>query len=333
MACVTVMQTRYVLGFPRHEKGEQVFVLPLARALTRIYRTDAHFAAYATPNGRRLVREALDQTPITMTCAVFDIDCDDVHGTTRSVPKAWRLELQKKLRDLADAHPDPYFYETRGGARIVYELAAPEVLRSQADAKRWAQDYVIAVAYLERMFGIVADRACADWQRLYRLPHATREPHGLPEQRNAIGNAHQIGVLAVEANAADLDAARKRSKAFAGQSALDFSCDPRVGNGVLFHVLAARGLIIRAHGSNSFVIRCPNEAAHTTGHAGDGSTVLYLPAAGKQFGAIHCMHGHCVGMRGVDWLGLFSPHERRAAKSLPWRAAPVAWSGSETRSG
>lgn len=316
MAFVTVMRTRFVAGFPRHEKGEQVFVMPLARALMRTYRTDAHFAAYITPNGRRLVREALDQTPIAMTCAVFDIDCDEVHGTTRSVPESWRVDVQEKLKGLAAAHPDPFCYETRGGARIVYELAAPDVLRSQADAKRWSQNYAIAVAYLERRFGIVADRACADWQRLYRLPHATREPHGLPEQRAILGNAEQIGVLVVDADAADLGIARKRSKAFASQGSLDFARDPRTGSGVLFHVLAARGWILHEHGPNRFVIRCPNETAHTSGHAGDGSTVLYLPAHGEEIGAIHCLHSHCASMRVVDWLHLFSSQERSAAKSL-----------------
>ena len=75
----------------------------------------------------------------------------------------------------AAAHPNPYYYETRGGGRIVYVQAEPTVLRSQADAIAWRQEYAIAVAHLARVFGIVADPACSDWQRHYRLPRATRQ--------------------------------------------------------------------------------------------------------------------------------------------------------------
>ena len=318
MTLVTVFRDKYARGWPKHEQGERGYVMHLGRALERSYRTDAHFVAYRTPNDRRLRTEAIEALgAIEITATVFDVDCAEVHGTTEPVPDEWRRTLREGVRDLATVHPDPYFYETRGGARVVYVQTEPTVLRSQADAIAWRQDYAIAVAHLANVFGIVADPACSDWQRHYRLPQATREAGGMPENRLVIGDPHKIGALLIEPSNADVAAAKQLSKAFKVRRVLNLQTSGAGGDGLLYHLLRRQGGLFREHGRDAFVIRCPFEHEHSTGSTGDGSTLLYLPAVGHEIGAIHCLHGHCAGRTVRDWLGAFSDSElteaRRAA--------------------
>ena len=309
---VTVMRDRYVKGWPRHDHGERVYVLPMGQAFDRKYSSDAHFTAYLSPNERRITREALDgRVHVEMTCMVFDVDCHETHGSGEPAAEEWRRELRLKIVELDKVHPGLYFYETRGGARIVYGLAGHPVLMCQRDAKKWSQRYAVAVAYLARRFQISADPACGDWQRLYRLPQATRD--GCPESWPAWGDPHHIGWFEPETTEADLAVAEKASKAFT-KSISDITPCAASGEGLLFHLLRARGDIVREHSTGAYVVRCPNEDAHTSGTTGDTSTILYTPSRGKEVGAIHCMHAHCVGLRVRDWLKFFSNYELEAAR-------------------
>jgi hypothetical protein len=315
-AMVSVFPDKRACGWPRWPHGTWADVVPIGVALVRAYTTDAHFCAYETPNGRRLTREALDRgkRPV-LSVAVFDIDCPAVHGSSAPAPDEWRAALLEQVAELARAHPAPYVYGTRGGARIVYMQPEPIVLSSQADAQRWSQDYAIAVNYLARRFGIVADLACKDWQRFYRLPHATRELGGKPERWPAYGDAAHIGPLSIDATAADVTAARRTSKVFAKRRALEFEPCVSDGRGLLYHLLNAQGAIIRPHTCDgALVIRCPREASHSTGSTGDGSTLLFPPAIGKSVGAIACLHGHCANMSVRDWLQLFSERDIETAQ-------------------
>lgn len=309
---VSVFPHKRVRGWPRWSRGHFADVCPLSAALSRTYATDAHFCAY-TSNGRRLTREALDRgRRIELSAAVFDIDCPAVHGSAMPAPDEWRAALLDQVAELTKVHPDPLVYMTRGGARIVY-TAELTVLTSQVDAQRWSQHYMVACAYLGRRFGIVADPACKDWQRFYRLPHATREPGGQPERWPEHGDPKRIGVLMIEATRADVDAARCVSSVFVERRVLHFEPCTSSGFGLLYHLLSARGAIIRPHSGGGHIIRCPRESAHSTGNTGDGSTVLYPPARGKSVGAIACLHGHCSHMRVQDWLALFSEQELASA--------------------
>lgn len=318
---VTVLPNPFAWGWPRHERGWCVDVLPLARALSNTYNTDAHFAAYATSKRRRLTREALDQgTPIELSVIAFDFDCPSVHGTSEPAPDAWRADFLAQVAELAAAHPNPFVYQTRGGARVVYRQAEPTVLRSQDDAQRWSQGYAVCVAHLKRCFGLLADPSCADWQRLYRLPHATRDRGGKPENRPTCGDAARVGTLMLEATHEDVSAARVASKAFRERRVTSFTPCTSDGAGLLYHLLRARGCIIRPHLVGAHVIRCPRESHHSSGFTGDGSTFLYGPASGNCIGAIHCMHAHCAHMSVPDWLRMFSEQELDAAR----RAAGIA---------
>ncbi|MGC4088333.1 MAG: hypothetical protein QM756_10620 [Polyangiaceae bacterium] len=209
MTAVTVLRHKFVRGWPRQAAGEGCMVLDLGEALSREYSEDAHFAAYYSPNGRRLTREAIDELGrVELTCIVFDVD-----GPDHAADERWRRETRDKVQALAAEHPGLFYYETRGGARIVYRQEEPTVLRSQADANEWSRAYAIAIAHLERRFGIAADPACNDWQRLYRLPHATRDEGKSPENWPIWGNPRSIGTLLLDAEPADVRRAQATSRA------------------------------------------------------------------------------------------------------------------------
>ncbi len=313
---ISIVRNRFVKGWPRHDDGEPVYVRELGEALPRPYRTDAHFMAYASPNARRLTREALEQgVTAPMSAIVFDVDCADVHGTSEPAPQSWRDALLKKIARLSEVHPAPYTYGTRGGARILYRLPEPFEIKSHDDARQWSQLYAVALAYLARRFGIGADPACHDWQRLFRLPFATREPDGKPEAWPTLGDPHNIGTLRIHAMVDDVKAARASSKAFSRSRISDVTLCASSGEGLLYHLLRARGDILREHTQpGAYVVRCPRESEHSTGRTGDGSTLLYLPAVGEQVGAIHCLHAHCSNLSVRDWVRCFEDREVQTAR-------------------
>lgn len=322
MPRVTVLPTKFVRAWPRHEIGGAVEVVELIDALEATYPTDAHFATYRSPNGRRLSREALDRgVAVEIGCVVFDIDCEAVHGTLEPAPRDWRKAQRDLVVRLAADHPHPYVYDTRGGFRLVYGQGEPTILRSQADAQRWAQDYALAVAHLRRCYGIQCDPACQDWQRVFRLPHATRDGSGHPENWPTWGTPDQpIGELLLRATSEDMQEAKRLTKAFGERRIESFTPCTSDGMGLLYHALRARGYVIREHVDGAFVVRCPRERDHTSGRTGDGSTLLYPPASGREVGAIHCLHSHCSGLTARDWLACFTEAELDDAR----RAAGIA---------
>jgi len=306
---VTIFRDKYARGWPRHAQGERGYVLELGQALDRHYTTDAHFAAYRTPNDRRLVREAIDQeVAIELTAIVFDVDGPD-HAPTLS----WFQETRRRVVELAAAHPDPYYYETRGGARIVYRQIEPTILRTQADALEWSRVYAVAVAHLEHRFGIVADPACNDWQRLYRLPRATRDPGGKPENHPYWGDSSKIGTLYIEASTADVaKAERQAPNAF--REPRELPAYNGSGDGLLFWALKLRGEVIGDAPRGGWICRCPNHRQHTSNTDGTDSTVVYQPKPGAEIGVIVCKHAHCVKLTLRDWLACFSEAELEAAR-------------------
>ncbi len=316
MPRVTLIRDREkVCGWPTWPEGERTPVAELSTALTRMFTSDAHFTQYASPIRRRLNKSALEQgMAVTMTCLVFDVDDAEKHGTGEPASDAWRADMRARMAQLHDAHPSPFYYETKGGSRIVYALPQSVTLHSREDDRRWSQQYAVALAYFARRFGIEADPACADWTRLFRLPHATRESGGKPESWLVVGDPKNIGALRIAAAPEDMERARQNSKAFREARAMDFTPCAGDGQGLLLHLLRAQGALIRPHGQNAYVVRCPNERSHTSGRTGDGSTLLYMAAQGEEIGAIHCMHAHCAGLRVRDWLRFFSATELDLAR-------------------
>lgn len=311
---LTVLRDRYVRGWPSHDEGERVYACSLEAALTREYSSDAHFAAYTAPMARRLTSGAVGCTEVTMHVIVFDVDDPATHGTPEPASEEWREEQRARCRRLDREHPGAFFYDTRGGYRCVYRLREPSVISSPQDATEWRQEYAVIRENLLRRFGVSVDPACSDWPRLFRLPHATRDRDSGPERRPTYGDPCNIGRLHVRAELCDIEAARAASKAFREPRGYAFSGSSGATEGLLFHALRARGDILREHGANAFVIRCPNHEQHTSGRIGDGSTVLYPPAPGEHVGAIHCLHAHCVGLTVRDWVRLFTRSELETAE-------------------
>ena len=207
---VTVVRNPFVRGWPAWELGDRAYPLLLGRALERDYRDDAHLLQYVSPIDRRLTSEAPAQGCVArMTCCVFDVDDAGAHREKRHSTDAWRQEQLDRLRSLAAAHPGAFAYFTRAGLRIVFVLAEPVFIRTRDDARRWTRSVLITIAYLSRRFGIDADPACRDWTRLFRLPHATRDPNAGPERLPTFGDVNAIGTLKIEATDEDRQRARE----------------------------------------------------------------------------------------------------------------------------
>lgn len=66
--------------------------------------------------------------------------------------------------------------------------------------------------------------------------------------------------------------------------------------------LAGKGLVLGKDRDGALLVRCPWEAEHSSGAAGDGSTV-YFPAGtnGYEQGHFKCLHAHCTGRGDSDF--------------------------------
>jgi hypothetical protein len=319
---VTLVQEQKVMAWPDEPGREprpmdKTYVVPMSVALTRQYKTDAHFAAYVSPNGRRLRSIAADQISIALHYIVLDVDCPEVHGKGVGAPDCWRAETRGKMLAVRAAHPGFYFFETRGGLRVIYRQPVPFLIECAADALEWKRDYAITCAYLKRAFDIEADVACADWTRLFRLPHATRKPGSPPENWPTAGDPARIEALWFEPEDEDRELAKQLLPRAFEEPRQAPSFTPYTGGdgyGVLYHLLRNRGHIVRPFGNGAYVIRCPNHEQHSSGRIGDRSTVLYLPHPGQTLGRVHCLHGHCQHQSPSDWLRMFADHEIEAAR-------------------
>jgi predicted P-loop ATPase len=70
---------------------------------------------------------------------------------------------------------------------------------------------------------------------------------------------------------------------------------------LLGQAFIAAGLWIRSEPSGDRArVKCPWESEHTSGAAGDGSTVIFGPKPGSGMGWFHCSHSHCTGRSLAD---------------------------------
>lgn len=334
MARVTVLRNKFARSWPARvdrtgatkpfRTTDRAYVVELGRALARAYTTDAHFAAYVGTRGQhRLNSDAFEHgTSVEMTAAVFDID-----GPEHVASPAWRRDIRQRLEELAKVHPSPYYYDTRGGARIIYTLPTPTILRDKQDAAEWSRQHAVAVAYLRRRFGIVADPACCDWQRLYRLPYVTRD--GEPQKYPTLGDAHRIGHLRIWATREDVGLAEVLSRRAMVRRPQHVRArhEPSDGDGLFYHLLRARGDLgpqaPRAGDcGRAWIARCPNRANHRDNSDWTDRTIVYAAGPGKSLGMIHCYRGSCQGIVGTEWLRFFSADEiAEARKAATARAS------------
>lgn len=321
MTQVTVMWNPFVRSWPQLDDdkplrpSDRVQVADLGDALEREYRTDAHFTGYVSRTEYRQNVETINEgIEIELTSLVFDVDCAASHRGEGPAPESWRREQRELVVRLADAHPGLFYYETRGGVRFLYTIAEPIILRTQADALEWSRSYHVAVAYFERRFGIKADPACADWQRLYRLPRVTRGNSGIVENWPTWGNEHEISALAISVTRADIEKAKRQGQP-AFHEAREFKPTDYHGDGLFFWLLRNRGHVGGKTGRRGgHICLCPNRSAHRTNSDGSNKTVVFPPKPGAELGKISCKRGSCQGLFYKDWLRFFSAPELEQAR-------------------
>jgi hypothetical protein len=148
----------------------------------------------------------------------------------------------------------------------------------------------------------------------WRVPREVAHREGLGfDAEGCWSGLEELGVV----DPAAVRAERERRSAPAGAGwATDDGDPPMV---VAFH---AAGLYARPLSNGSHAVLCPWESTHTSGHAGDTSTVLF------QNGKFHCSHSHpegkgAGGMREV--LAALPPAAHAAhRRAMPRRPAPPA---------
>ncbi len=305
-----VLYNQRVRAWPEHDEGGRARYMPWAEALTSRFAFDAHTTQYSVPSvTRRLDQGAPEKVAggVAMVRIMFDIDGPKVGDGHRRTPEWWTAELPK-LEPIGT-----FIYPGRGGYRLCYELPEPFYVRTIEDADAWTKTYLLSLAYLKRKYGIVADSKCKDWQRLFRLPHATRDEGGQPEELGTIGDPDRIAVWRPSFEQADADDAFKIAKRPVK------IWEPRqysggTVDGILPHAFQARGWL-GAERKDHWVVRCPWHHEHSKNHDPfDSSTILYRAGPGKEMGWLRCEHTHCENRTTRDVAGMFSEDELRAAR-------------------
>lgn len=304
---VLVLATPRVWGWPsptarparRCDAGE---LCDLGAALTRQWSTDAHAVAYSAtvddrPSRRRLASAAVDRdgVSVAMTLAIIDADAPEHTATPE-----WRADFARKLLAVEAKAPGAFAYHTRGGARLVWRLARPFEIASRDDAAAWSSAYRALCDWLAG-FGIEADRACADWTRLFRLPDVVRD--GARQSFPVAGNPSAVGALDL-GSVIDLDrlpdagdaSMRRAPKCERIAVEPEATADGKP-HGLMATRLVFRGLVR----PGVYAIECPNAAAHSADSA-LSSTVYFPPAHPSGVGRVHCHHRACAAMRPSDWL-------------------------------
>lgn len=174
----------------------------LADALAATWGTDAHFAAYEP-----LCPPELDGAAVRLASGAFaeglsarmvalvgDLDDPAAHREKRPASKEWRDTVEPVLHLSGLAH-----YATRGGYRVLAELAEPADLRSAEDARAWRATYLGWCESLKAKWGLDLDQACADWTRLYRLPNVVRD--GVEQRAPVVGALPVVDAFAIPAKA------------------------------------------------------------------------------------------------------------------------------------
>jgi hypothetical protein len=336
MITLPLIPSAQVYSYPKEaDKAPTVPYFPLEAILTRAWTTDAHTMAYHVPAlPYRLSRDAIRiGGGVTIVLFFADVDCEQSHAASGGhgdmpAPDEWWVHELDKIDQLLDRFPGAFVYRTRGGYRILYLLASPRVLASGDDVERWRADYLAWVAALRVRFQIYADVACHDWQRLYRVPHATRSRGGRPEAREVIGHPHQIGTWTCEPHPEERQFAHTLAKKPSTRTSRvhrdETAASANGGNGVLFYAFQARGWIGARLDPDKWSVKCPWDDQHTKGAEFDTSTVLWAPGSGDVFGWLHCSHAHCQDRDIRAVVRVFSHDEIAQAKRQAGVTTPTA---------
>ena len=313
---LSVQFGNHTRAYPKHSDGGRANYMPISETLIRTYPFDAHTAGYSYPQiERRLAGDAPQAIPggVPMVATFFDVD-----GEGHKADDAWWEFEKPKILSLREETP-LFAYRTRGGYRLVGILAETFYITSKADAEAWTQQYLTWAAYLKRVYGITADLACKDWSRLFRLPHATRDEGGKPEDLETIGDPSNIGTWSPDLVEKDYAFAALLEKKEPSNNSSRPTWHPRAvtfgsGEGVLFRLFQSRGWVGEELETGKWTAICPWSDSHSKGAILDSSTILWAPRQGEEWGWFYCAHSHCAGHGLREVLAIFSPAEIDAAR-------------------
>lgn len=167
--------------------------------LEQRYATDVHTVGYEAdegPHGRKRLNGGCVECGVhpRMVVHFVDVDSGKAHKEHGEASDEWRAAEAVKVARLQADVPGVVCYLTRGGYRLVGVLREAVVIDSADASTRWKILVGRRLAWLSRTYGIVGDPACSEWQRLYRLPHATRPGGGgRPEARPVVGDWSTVG--------------------------------------------------------------------------------------------------------------------------------------------
>lgn len=191
---LAVAPTKFVKGISRlTDPADAMQVMPLRDALATEFGTDAHFVSYscvdngvespAWPRLNKVVLDAIEAAGgrVYSTMLVIDYDTkDNLDADTYAKKKdtegkvAWDDELIEQFWQKLDAAvesglPMPnVIYTTKNGARFIYVLEEPVLVRE-------VEDYHRGLVHLFGTKGLVADEKCSDWTRFFRMPRVMRD--------------------------------------------------------------------------------------------------------------------------------------------------------------
>jgi hypothetical protein len=279
---IPVFRDKYHKAFPTYPNAQRIHYVEHTEALSRAYRSDAHFAAYSYPDvPHRLSYDVLNgkHNP-AMVLAVFDVDDREKHeGVAR---ESWMTAERGKIDRLIGDYPGLFVYQTTGGYRVVGALEKPLEIESRSYADQWTALYISWCNFLERCYEIKADHV-KDWTRLFRLPRVLRD--GKPTDGFLLGDPANLGIWQPELIADDSPTIEQRKHHVR---------NARIpGEFIVYKLCEEDDLIIGPHKRGGWSIRCPLEQEHSEQNTSDTDTVMWPPEEGRPWGNIQCLHTGC----------------------------------------
>ncbi len=209
---VPVVDGEKGFSWPARPKKEpqRAQYMRLSEALTKRFPFDARFMAYSVPAIEyKLRKEAIRQLtdPVPMVVLALDVDAHEVPEAEREL---WWIEQREKVDLVLEQHPGGFVYRTRGGLRLIWTLEPPHQVADE-DGTAWQAFYLRVVLHLWRRYGIECDPQTSNWTRLWRAPHATRDPQSGPLELETLGDPQRIGAWSWQPGdiARDIETARE----------------------------------------------------------------------------------------------------------------------------
>jgi len=147
----------------------------------------------------------------------------------------------------------PYtWYRTRNGYRVVAPLASTFVVRSAADGREWSARYLAWCDDMAREYGLVLDRACKDWTRIFRAPNVRRDGQ---DERSTIRWTSATVALPAVATAPAVVAPVAKTTAKTAVSATDAAFDSAIA------IAQRMPPSVEGHGGDAALFACARQIA------------------------------------------------------------------------